>query len=283
MVLAELDAYIAETLSPQRYRAKGLQGRTLQTLFGTVSFRRRRYYDRGNNQWVYPLDELLEIPDAQQVSPDLSSWALVQAVLTGSYRAAARSLKEIYGHPVISHERIRQLAVAMGVGVGEAQRGAAGQCGRHAQGEVRVLEVDGLVASLQRQKRRRRIEEKLLTVHEGWKGRHPSSQECELVNKRHFRTQDADFWEVASRYVYSLYDIDEHTVVIINGDRAPWGGLFPAAVYQVDAFHLKRDLVRIFGRKHPVLRQLEEARERDVTGATFLARLTGGGCTAERS
>ena len=49
---------------------------------------------------------------------------------------------------------------------------------------------------------------------------------------------------------------------------------FPRAVYQVDAFHLKRDLVRIFGRKHPVLRQLEEARERDVTGATFLERLT---------
>src|SRR5690606_31636543 len=82
------------------------------------------------------------------------------------------------------------------------------------------LEVDGLVVSLQRQKRRRRMEEKLLTVHEGWEPRHPSSKEYELVNKRHFRTQDADFWEAASRFVYALYDVDEDTVVIINGDRA---------------------------------------------------------------
>ncbi|PZN00869.1 MAG: hypothetical protein DIU76_11950 [Bacillota bacterium] len=41
-----------------------------------MSFRRRRYYDRVNKRWVYPLDELLEIPDARQVSPGLSSWAM---------------------------------------------------------------------------------------------------------------------------------------------------------------------------------------------------------------
>lgn len=283
MVLAELDAYIAETLSPQRYRAKGLQGRTLQTLFGTVSFRRRRYYDRVNNQWVYPLDELLEIPDAQQVSPGLSSWALVQAVLTGSYRAAARSLKEIYGHPVISHERIRQLAVAMGV---ELEKRKEAQLA-NAEGTRKVkyvfLEVDGLVASLQRQKRRRRIEEKLLTVHEGWKGRHPSSQECELVNKRHFRTQDADFWEVASRYVYSLYDIDEHTVVIINGDRAPWGGLFPASCLPGGCLSPEARPGANFRQETSCIKAAGRSPRTGCDGCYVLGAVDGGGCTAERS
>ena len=283
MVLAELDAYIAETLSPQRYRAKGLQGRTLQTLFGTVSFRRRRYYDRVNNQWVYPLDELLEIPDAQQVSPGLSSWALVQAVLTGSYRAAARSLKEIYGHPVISHERIRQLAVAMGV---ELEKRKEAQLA-NAEGTRKVkyvfLEVDGLVASLQRQKRRRRIEEKLLTVHEGWKGRHPSSQECELVNKRHFRTQDADFWEAASRYVYSLYDIDEHTVVIINGDRAPWGGLFPASCLPGGCLSPEARPGANFRQETSCIKAAGRSPRTGCDGCYVLGAVDGGGCTAERS
>ena len=66
------------------------------------------------------------------------------------------------------------------------------------------LEVDGLVASLQRTKPRRRTEEKLLTVHEGWKRRHPSSEEYVLVNKHYFRTQDKDFWEAASRFPFLL-------------------------------------------------------------------------------
>ena len=276
MVLQELDALIAAALDPRRYEAKSLQGRTLQTLFGTVSFRRRRFYDHREKRWVYPLDELLEFPDRQQVSPGLVSWGLVQAMLTGSYRAAARSLKEIYGYPVISHESIRQLAVATGLELEKRKEEQLADPQGTRKVKYLFLEVDGLVVSLQRQKRRR-IEEKLLTVHEGWEPRHPSSNEYELVNKRHFRTQDADFWEAASRFVYALYDVDEDTVVIINGDRAPWirrgVGYFPRVLYQVDPFHLKRDLVRIFGKKHPVLSKLEEARQSDVTGAAFLARL----------
>jgi len=97
------------------------------------------------------------------------------------------------------------------------------------------------------------------------------------VNKRHFRTQARDFWELASRFVYSLYDVDENTVVVINGDRAEWvrQGVkyFPKAIYQVDTFHLMRELRDIFGHGSPVVQELAEAREEDVTGAAFMAKL----------
>jgi hypothetical protein len=53
-----------------------------------------------------------------------------------------------------------------------------------------------------------------------WRRRHPASDEYELVNKRHFRTQNKDFWESTSRFVYSEYDINEETVVVITGDCA---------------------------------------------------------------
>jgi len=57
-----------------------------------------------------------------------------------------------------------------------------------------------------------------------------------------------DFWDDASRHPYSLYDIDEDTMVVINGDRAPWiaegSSLFPKSMYQVDRYHLIRDLKR---------------------------------------
>src|SRR5690606_7610304 len=90
--------------------------------------------------------------------------------------------------------------------------------------KVRVLflEVDGVSVPLQREGRQRRVEEQLLTVHEGLAPRHSASGEYVLVNKRQFRTRERDLWKLASRFVYSLYDVDENTVVVINGDRAEW-------------------------------------------------------------
>src|SRR5699024_11599492 len=67
-------------------------------------------------------------------------------------------------------------------------------------------------------------EVKLGVVHEGWKRKHPSSEEYELRNKSYwYSLEDGEnFWELFSRYVYSEYSITEDTPVIINGDAAPW-------------------------------------------------------------
>jgi len=48
---------------------------------------------------------------------------------------------------------------------------------------------------------------------------------------------------------------------------------FPKAIYQVDTFHLMRELREIFGHGSPVVQELAEAREEDVTGAAFMAKL----------
>src|SRR5690606_37825116 len=202
-----------------------METRTLQTLFGVdVTFRRRRYVDRTTGQSVFLLDQALKLPEQQQVTPALTSWVLGQAVLSGAYRGAARSLKALYGHQVRSHESVRQVVLARGIGPrgGQARRRRP----RRGRRQLRILcrEVDGLGGPLERSDGAKRVEEKRLTVHEGWRRRYPGSDsaEYELVNKRHYRTQARDFWDPASRFVYSLYDIDEDTVVVINGDRAGW-------------------------------------------------------------
>jgi hypothetical protein len=49
-------------------------------------------------------------------------------------------------------------------------------------------------------------------------GSDPSSKEYELVHKTYYLDLDSkDFWEKASRHLYSRYDIDENTMVVING------------------------------------------------------------------
>lgn len=150
--------------------------------------------------------------------------------------------------------------------------------GRYSKRRVPVLflEVDGLNVALQ-QDRKKRIEERAVTLHEGWEPRSPGSQEYRLKNAVQFRTQGKDFWEEASWFIYSLYDLED-TIVVINGDRARWirGGVehFKNAMYQVDRFHLIRDLKRIFHNDPETRSRLYNALESaDVTGATFLAEL----------
>src|SRR5690606_22002256 len=277
--LEQIDDWLAEQRDRRRFRMRDMQPRTLQTLFGVdLTFRRRRYLDRQTGKMVYLLDEVLQLPAQKQLRPALTSWALGQAVLSNSYRGAARSLEALYGHRVVSHESIRQVVLTVGKGLMEEQATHLEAPAGSRKVRVLFLEVDGLSVPLQREGRQRRVEEKLLTVHEGWAPRHPASGEYVLVNKRHFRTQARDFWELASRFVYSLYDdVDENTMVVINGDRAEWvrQGVkyFPKAIYQVDTFHLMRELREIFGHGSPVVQELAEAREEDVTGAAFMAKL----------
>ena len=276
--LERIDDWLSNERDSRRFRMRDKEPRTLQTLFGVdITFRRRRYVDRETGKTVYLLDEVLQLPSHRQVSPALASWALGQAVLANSYRGAARSLEALYGHQVVSHESVRQVVLAAGEGLEKEQAKRLEWPAGTRKVPVLFLEVDGLIVPLQREGGQRRVEEKLLTVHEGWAPRHPASGEYVLVNKRHFRTQARDFWELASRFVYSLYDVDENTVVVINGDRAEWvrQGVkyFPKAIYQVDTFHLMRELREIFGHGSPVVQELAEAREEDVTGAAFMAKL----------
>ena len=276
--LERIDDWLSNERDRRRFRMRDKEPRTLQTLFGVdITFRRRRYVDRETGKTVYLLDEVLQLPSHRQVSPALASWALGQAVLANSYRGAARSLEALYGHQVVSHESVRQVVLAAGEGLEKEQAKRLEWPAGTRKVPVLFLEVDGLIVPLQREGGQRRVEEKLLTVHEGWAPRHPASGEYVLVNKRHFRTQARDFWELASRFVYSLYDVDENTMVVINGDRAEWvrRGVkyFPKAIYQVDTFHLMRELREIFGHGSPVVQELAEAREEDVAGAAFMAKL----------
>src|SRR5690606_2041740 len=113
--LQTIDEWIREHRDSKRFRAKGLEPRTLQTLLGvTVTFQRRRYVDRQTHKTVYLLDEVLQLPAQTQLSPGLAAWVLGQAGLCTTQRGAADRLEAMYGHRVVSHESIRQVVLAVG-------------------------------------------------------------------------------------------------------------------------------------------------------------------------
>ena len=262
-VLEQLDEQLLQERDKQRYKVKGLREKQLDSLVGNVTYKRRYYYDCKKEEYVALLDRVLELEKGQRVSPGLHHVAVMQALRGPSYREAEASLEDLYGFPVMSHETIRKSLIHTGDEI--AAERARKQ--RSPQGRRKVpllhLEVDGYSVSMQQDQKRR--EAQLMFSHEGWCRRHPRSEDYELVGGQFYQEladPGTDFWEEASRYLYSIYDLSE-TQVVINGDRARWirrgVDYFDNAIYQMDRWHMVRDLgllLRDTGKSHEALSAL---------------------------
>lgn len=277
--LERLDGWVYEHIDRRRYKSHEIRERTVETVLGTeVRFRRRYYLDVETGEYVALLDELLMLPKGEQISPGLRQVAAQLGVEGPSYRAAARQLAHCHGRRVLSHESVRQAVLEAGEKAAQQALGRRKEPAGKKRVQVLWIEADGGIIALQRS-RRRRVEEKLVVSHEGWRRRHPASEEYELVHPRAFAlaAEGEDFWDAASRELMRHYDLED-SVVVINGDRAGWirrgVEMFPRAIYQVDRFHLKRELRHLFAGCAEGLRAVYEALEsEDETGATFVACL----------
>lgn len=280
-VLEMLDNMLKEHIAPDVYEVKGMESRGIVTLLGSdVSFKRRRYLNKATGQYIYMLDEVLNLPERERISPGMKALMLNQAVTTDSYRKAAESIRSLIGYSAVSHETIRQVVKSVGMGVEAAVKESLEEPKGRRKVRILFIEADGLNIPLQCAGKSR-IEEKVFTLHEGWEPRYSGSSEYRLIGLKQFRTNGDDFWEEASRFAYSHYDIDEETIVVINGDRASWirKGIeyFPNAMYQIDRWHLKRDLHHLFRDYPKVLKKVFSALETaGMTGTAFFVEFTEG-------
>lgn len=88
-VLEQLDAAIYESVKPEhRYRVKELRSRTLTTLWGDVTFKRRYYQDMQDKSYHYLLDEWLNLEKYAHIDP-LCQATLVSHAADVSYSKAA--------------------------------------------------------------------------------------------------------------------------------------------------------------------------------------------------
>ena len=245
VVPRQLDDDVARERDTGRFKLKERRERSITTRVGEVRFQRRYYWDEEESRWVYLLDESLGLEKQERASEGFRAEAVVAAVKGRSYRSAKGEMARRFGHSAVSHEGVRQWTIQAGERLQEAKAYAC----EHPAGQRRVpvlfVDVDGFWPSLQREERR---EVKILTAHEGWQARYAGSKEFSLVNRRDYvEARGEAFWDDASRWLWSQYDLSQ-TWVVINGDRAGWIGegvqWFPQALYQVDRFHAKRDIRR---------------------------------------
>jgi len=270
-ILELLDDKLFEGYDRERYKVRERVYRELETLVGTVGFHRRAYVDRQTGETVYLLDEVLDLPERKRISPGLMVVLAELGVMGPSYREARNAAARILGERIVSHETIRQIVKQVGQHLEAVEQRLRDDPAGTRRVPVLFLEIDGWWVSLQREKKSSQ-EVYTMTSHEGWKPRHPGSREYELVNSLHFTWEKGakEFWEEASRYLAAHYDL-ENTVVVINGDRA--AGIrkgveyFPQAIYQVDRFHLLRDLKRLLVNQPDRLATAKQALQKSDEGA----------------
>lgn len=266
-LLVQLDEALFRELAGGRYQSHQKQSVTLPTLVGEVEVCRRRYQDTETGEWLYPLDELLELDTQHQVSPGLVELTTRWAIKGVSYRDTRDRLRDLYGSQLLSPETIRQLVgrVAEKVKSREEEQLQAPEGNRPEetspgrQAQVLFIEADGISTSLQ-QDAQDRMEGKVGVAHTGWQRRYAGgqSEEFKLRDKSYWVSveEGAVFWDGFSRQLLVDYEITEETAVVINGDAAAWipEGVhyFPHAIYNYDRYHLKRRLKRLL-RHHPGL------------------------------
>ena len=284
-LLEDADERIFRERDAERYRVIDTRTRELDTMFGTtLGFSRRYYRDLETGELVFLLDEALKLPGRVRQSPGLREMS-VHLAMTNSYRKTRDSLEQVLGARVTSHETIRQCVLKAGDKREESLRyePEVEPLQAMANGHKFIfVELDGINCHIQRNRRARRrgIEVRLMYLHEGWK-ECPNNKERFKPSKLRIRGwyPDDDCFDELAAYLCERYGVDENTVVVIGGDRAGWirgaRARFGDAtvLYQIDRFHIDRDITRIFRKHSESRRRLIDALDSDPTGASFMAAL----------
>jgi hypothetical protein len=263
-VLEMLDQIILEQRDRQRFRVKDERETSVNTVFGSIRFKRRLYMDRQTGKHVYLLDQHLQFEGRGKVSPHLLETAIAFAAEGPSYRDSARRLEQLLGYPVLSHEAIREKLIQ------RADQPVKAVEKRKVS--VLFVEADGLYTRLQR-RRRFGMEHAIAVVHEGWD---KAGKRVQLKNKQYYLHQgEGDFWESFGDFLAERYEIDEETWLVVNGDGAPWIGecesYFHKCIYMLDRYHVARELQRFVGQMPKVWEEVRRSLARQDAAALLAA------------
>ncbi len=255
------DASLAKERDKEKYRDKGTRQTTIKTIFGEVTYRRHVYQtitEEGKSAFAYLLDEAMGMERIGCISANLAE-RIADAVTESSYRAAAEQVSATTGQSVSAQgawnvlqkigERIIQEEEA-------AVREMEADCSRGGK-ETPVLfeEMDGVWLSMQdrRHKKMKKQEMKVFTMYEGWDRKKEEEGRSSLVGKVMLAGMEksAQFHEKREACIRKTYNADEIQQRILNGDGGSWirETYDPDAIFQLDRYHIYREILRKIGDK----------------------------------
>lgn len=281
-VLEQFDQKLMENRDKSRFENKEKNPRSVQTLVGSIDFERRYYWDNEKHQWVYLLDEALELEPEKTIGPGLLQLAVTWATKGPSYRDSRDRLADLFGSQVLSHEAIRQALLEVGASCERDQQNKIVTGEGEREVKALFLEVDGFSARMQKDKKRKRRnqrhEAKMAVIHEGWAPRHKGKKtDYRLVNPTYVCDLKGaeDFWEQVRGILHATYRDVDSIPVIINGDGAEWirqgATSFAKGMYQYDRFHIAKELRHALRHDEEALRKATRALKKNDIGSLSIA------------
>lgn len=253
-ILEQLDDHI----SLHRYEGLLIEHKRdvwYQTCLGPVKVKRRQYRDSAGS-YRYLLDELMGMGKRWHITHRLQE-LLSELATVMPYRRSAEVLNKTLAIE-ISHQTIWRTVARIAdshIEKAEKELGLFLETGEIPQGKSKqisrlMVEADGVILSLQREKERK-AEVKLGIAYEGWekvgKDRHKT------VNKTAYAAVAGEeaFWAGMTLKLQQKYELCGIKQTMVGGDGAGWvkeGASYLNGRFQLDRYHLNRELTAVLGR-----------------------------------
>lgn len=251
-----MDKHLENERDKKQYRHKGKRWTSLKTLMGEVPYGRTVYETKlksGETACVYLLDEVLRLDTFGKVTSNLAA-RIAECASVCSYREAAEKVSGMTGQ-AISHGGAWNVVQDLGEKLCETEKNQA-EWAKAGQGLGEIVtpilfeEADGVWINMQgkdRPKKGRKCEMKMAAAYDGWE--QEGKDRYRLRNKVMVCGFDdsRDFQRKKEGAIAAVFDTDEITIRILNGDGGGWikGGLVDADVhFQLDPFHKNREITR---------------------------------------
>lgn len=254
-----LNKVIKERSQREKLTVERNDERTIQFIFGPVTYNRTLFYDSNNNTSFYPLDKWLGFRKYQRYSP-LVELKVAELASESDYRESARILKE-WTPVTLSHTTVGSIVKSVGGAQAVAdselveELDIAATLPEGKRVDFLYSEADGVFIRGTKLKKHREVYHGI--TYEGWE---KNGERVSLVNPRVILTTRGvtDFWkemQSSSAYQYSL----ENTQIITNSDggkgysaerfQETFSQSCHPVLNQLDDYHIKQAINRALGWK----------------------------------
>lgn len=234
--------------------------RTVISIFGEQSFKRRYYQDKETKERVYLLDQFLKLEPGQRILSNVKERMIEEARET-SYRRAGE--KASYGTEISKQTVKNEIEkIKFHEEVEEEKK---------TKKQVKKLYIIADEDHVHLQKGGHE-EPRLVVVYDSFVSK---GKRIELKNKRHFggiyKNKIDDLWEEVMTYIENNYDTEYLEKVYISGDGANWikTGLewIIKSIYVLDEFHLKKAINGIVGKETKANKKEKEIQKKKLRTA----------------
>lgn len=252
-MLEQLDQYLLKNRNRKRYKSKDFKKTSIKTVYGTVEYWRRIYYDTEKHEHVFLLDEKMQMEKVGMISTNLAK-KIAEATIDMPFRKAADTISETTGQTISSHG-VWNVAQQIGQVIQDEEQNLvqelhAEQTRGTEESKIIFMESDGVYLHIQKEKKKApSMEMKVATVYDGWE-----EDGTKLHNKVVFAGMESSkkFNEKTEAVIQSVFDIDASQLRVLNGDGANWikNTYEPDRIFQLDRFHIKKEIRRCIPEKN---------------------------------